>query len=114
MSAEEEYELFSDPRRAIEDGRVAKVENQRRLAAIFAPPEPEPAADAIDELADRVTERLITRLDQPEPESQVAGAARGGFDGGARPQSISQPPESHGEWLTRVLRERRADRGAAF
>jgi hypothetical protein len=114
MSAEQEYELFSDPRRVVEDGRIAKAENQQRLAAIFAPPEPEPTADAIDELAEAVAERIVERIQAVEVEPDPAGPSRGsGFDGGAR-ASLPSGPESHDEWLTRVLRERRADRGAGF
>jgi hypothetical protein len=116
MSAEE-YQLFSDPRRAIEDGRIAKAESQQRLAAIFAPPEPEASdADAVlDEFVNAVAERIVERVQaaRPEPETQAAGAAGQGFDGGARP---GQPRrvETHDETLVRLLRSRAADRGAAF
>jgi hypothetical protein len=108
-------ELFADPRKIFDDGVRAKQAQREHLATIFAPPEPEATDDeaALVVLADAVAERLLERLGQPEPGPgpQAAGAA--GFDGGAR-RSLPPPPVSHGQWLSQVLRERRADRGADF
>jgi hypothetical protein len=116
MSAEREYELFSDPRRVVEDGRIAKAKNQQRLAAIFAPPEPEPSdADAaLDELVDAVAERIVERVQAVEVEPTPEGRAAGRGSTEAPGPAGRRRRESHDEWLTRVLRERRADRGAAF
>jgi hypothetical protein len=107
-------ELFVNPARLFDDGARAKVMQREHLGRIFAP-EPEPADDEVmlDELADSVAERILAKLAaELEPEQEPAGA-EGGFDGGAR-ASLPPPPESHNQWLTRVLRERLADRGAGF
>jgi hypothetical protein len=106
-------ELFADPRKIFDDGARAKELHRQRLGSIFAP-EPEPAEDeaTLDELADVVAERILEKL-AAEPEPEDPAGAGGGFDGGAR-RSLPQPPPSHGEWLSQVLRERRADRGADF
>jgi hypothetical protein len=98
-------------------GRRAKAEHQRALAeALTRPPEPDPEPDdvALDALADRVAERIAGRLaenfedSEPEPKTRSRD-----FDGGAR-QTVPTPPEDHGRWLFRVIRERRADAGARF
>jgi hypothetical protein len=96
-------------------GRRAKVERKRTLAeALSRAPEPDPAAEReLDALADAVLTRIASRTTQevePEPESE---RRVGGFDGGAR-QPVPPPPEDHGAWLVRVIRERRADVGARF
>jgi hypothetical protein len=95
-------------------GRRAKVERQRALAeALTRAPEPDPAAEReLDALADAVADRLTRREeedDEPEPERRPAES----FDGGAR-QPVRPPPEDHGRWLARVIREGRADAGANF
>lgn len=107
-------ELFADPRKIFDDGVRAKQAQREHLATIFAPPEPEATDDeaTLDGLADVVAERILQKL-TAEPEPEQAAGAGGGFDGGAR-RSLPPPPESHGQWLSRVLRERRADRGADF
>jgi hypothetical protein len=110
-------ELFADPRKIFDDGARAKELHRQRLGSIFAPPEPEATDDeaALVELADVVADRVVERLaGEPEPEQAAeAGAVGRGFDGGAR-RNLPQPPEAHGLWLSRVLRERWADRGADF
>jgi hypothetical protein len=105
-------QLFVNPARLFDDGARAKVMHREHLGRIFAP-EPEPAAEeaTLDELADVVAERIVEKLAaEPEPEQEPAGPG-GAFDGGAR-ANMPGPPESHNQWLTRVLRERRADVGA--
>jgi hypothetical protein len=113
MSAEQEYELFSDPRRVLADGRTAKQIERERLASIFAP-EPEPSTDeaVLDQLVDAVAERIVERVQvEVEPDE---GLSRGsGFDGGAR-RDQPRRVETHGETLARLLRSREADRGVAF
>jgi hypothetical protein len=111
MSEPDQAELFTNPSRLLSDARRAKQEERERLGRIFAPP-PKPAEDeaTLDELADVVAERILEKL-VPEPEPEPQGGTAGGFDGGAR-ANVQGPPESHNQWLTRVLRERRADVGA--
>jgi hypothetical protein len=96
-------------------GRRAKVNRQQALAeALCRAPEPDPAADReLDALADAVLAQIASRAVQevepePGPERRV-----GGFDGGAR-QPVPPPPEDHGRWLVRVIRDRLADAGGRF
>ena len=49
----------------------------------------------------------------PQPRDERGRFTTGGFDGGAR-QRLPPPPESHGSWLTRILRSRAADSGGEF
>jgi hypothetical protein len=53
---------------------------------------------------------LVTGRTQPQRDEQGRYT---GFDGGAR-QSLPAKPESHEQWLVKVLRSRRADAGARF
>ncbi len=114
--SDSEYVPFSDPRRVVADGRLAKQERRERLGRIFAP-QPEPADDevVVNQFIDAVAARVVERVQaaQPEVEPKEPAPARGGFDGGAR-TTLPLPPESHGETLVRILRSRAADRGAAF
>jgi hypothetical protein len=115
MSAEQEYELFSDPRRVLADGAIAKQEQRERLGRIFAPPpEPESADAVLDELVGAVAERIVERVQAVELEPEPEGPSRGsGFDGGAR-RDQPRRVETHDETLVRILRTRAADRGVAF
>jgi hypothetical protein len=114
--SEQAREPFTDPRRLFADGARAKQAERARLASILAPePEPEPADAALDELADEVAERIVERVRAAEPEQPTEAAARGGgFDGGARPGQPTRRVETHEQTLTRILRSRAADTGAAF
>lgn len=60
-------------------------------------------------LVDAITGRVPQRRDA-RGRFAIAG---GSFDGGAR-QPVSGPPPSHDEWLSDVLRHRRADVGSRF
>jgi hypothetical protein len=111
-----EYVPFTDPRRVIQDGRIAKEQERERLGRIFVPePEPSDADDVLDELVDAVAERIVERVQAAEPEQPRADASDrgGGFDGGARPGGLRRV-ETHAETLLRILRTRAADRGANF
>jgi hypothetical protein len=117
VSEPEPYELFSDPRRMVEDGRIAKLQRRDAVARIFAPPELEPAPEPdVDAIADAVVARIADRLDvereQPR-DSRGRYANATGFDGGAG-QSVARPSETHEQTLIRLLRSRAADRGGAF
>jgi hypothetical protein len=50
----------------------------------------------------------------PQQPRDERGRFTSSFDGGARQPVAQQPPEDHGVWLVRLLRERRADVGAGF
>jgi hypothetical protein len=52
-----------------EKARELKRRRQRELAQALAGPEPEPAASEpdLDELVDKVSERLLRRLGEPDP-----------------------------------------------
>jgi hypothetical protein len=78
---------------------------------------PAPASEtgdeaALNQLADKVAERIVSSFTEA-PEREPERRSGGGFDGGAR-QTVPPPPEDHGAWLARVIRERRADAGARF
>lgn len=62
MTQAAEYVPFSDPRRLFLDGPVAKQAHREWLARIFAPqPELEPES-SLDELADAVADRVVSKL----------------------------------------------------
>lgn len=98
------------------EGRRANLERKRALGELLTrPPEPDPAKERqLDALADAVADRLTRRQEEddaePEPERRPAASS---FDGGAR-QPVRPPPQDHGRWLARVIREGRADVGARF
>jgi hypothetical protein len=50
---------------------------------------------------------------QPQPRDEQGRFASGGFDGGSRTPPPS-PPESHEDWLLRLLRTHPADRPGLF
>jgi hypothetical protein len=138
--AEQPFDPF-DRGQAIEAKRQRQAELARAFGG--PTPAPEAGGD-LDTLADAVAERVLERLageDKPEPDPLIAatlhGQARkqalgdllagrastpaepdarpggGGFDGGAR---VSAPaaPESHDEWLGRILSERRTHGAHGF
>jgi hypothetical protein len=57
----------------------------------------------------RRKETLLAALSGPAPQPRDAGGRYASFDGGARTPAPS--PESHGDWLGRVVRSRVADVG---
>jgi hypothetical protein len=109
--AEQPFDPF-DRGQAIE----AKRQWQAELARVFGGPVPAPEAGGdLDTLADAVAERVLERLageDKPkrEPDARPGG---GGFDGGAR-ASAPAAPESHDQWLGRILSERRSHGAHGF
>jgi hypothetical protein len=113
-----EYVPGSDPRRMIEDGRVAARKARRDLSeALVGANVPKDFDDAaLDDLLDEIAERVAHRLaggEESQPETTAEAARRVSFDGGAR---LNPPPRpvSHNELLGTILRERLADRGASF
>jgi hypothetical protein len=73
---------------------------------------PDPFTGAAAAKAQRKRDLLNTVTGRtPQPRDERGRFS--GFDGGAQ-QPVPPPPEDHGAWLARVIRERRADAGALF